>query len=183
MSVRAPPKVRAFDGRAPVVEAAPIVKRKMSLPVPMHADEEADAAKDALYHLRVQNPNLRPYRMVGGRFTYSTRADLKETEAIQDYSRGRERCFSKAPDDPEGPLPGRTDEAAREQRAKYFYPTESIKIGAMDASDGNAADFARPRGVPQDFTRGFNGFTFEKCLMETSKGHDQKPRCSNGVFY
>ena len=183
MSVRPPPRVRDFEGRAAVVPPPPIVQSKMELPVPMHSSEEADAAKDALYHLRVQNPNLRPYRMVGGRFAYTTRADLATTQDIQQYSAGRERCFSAAPDAPNPlPLPARSDEAAKELRSKIFYPTETQKIGAMKPR-GGAADFARPRGVPQDFTAGFNGFTFEKCLMETAKDFALKPKTTYGAFY
>ena len=60
--------------------------------------EEAEKAKQQLYHLRVQNPNLRPYRFVGSRYVYTTRANLGETTSVQQYSAGRnERSESVAP--------------------------------------------------------------------------------------
>ena len=136
--------------------------------------EEAEKAKQQLYHLRVQNPNLRPYRFVGSRYVYTTRANLGETTSVQQYSAGRnERSESVAPAELQ-------DEDGKAARAKYFYDTTTSQYGRAK-SQRDTASFVRSRGVPQDFTRSFNGFTFEKCLMETRPDRAQAPVTSNGI--
>ena len=136
--------------------------------------EEAEKAKQQLYHLRVQNPNLRPYRFVGSRYVYTTRADLGETTNVQQYSLGRyQRSESVAP-------PKLQDEDGAAARAKYFYDTTTSQYGRAK-SQRDTASFIRNRGIPQDFTRSFNGFTFEKCLMETRPDRAQAPVTSNGI--
>ena len=121
--------------------------------------EEAEKAKQQLYHLRVQNPNLRPYRFVGSRYVYTTRANLGETTSVQQYSAGRnERSESVAPAELQ-------DEDGKAARAKYFYDTTTSQYGRAK-SQRDTASFVRSRGVPQDFTRSFNGFTFETVVQQ-----------------